>query len=148
MQGKLDKHAHASEVGGPHDVPECSMDYCHLRKASSPTSVTVLLCKDRNSKIPMANVVTRKGRGQESAVEQAVTNIRRLGHGPILIKTDGEPALVDLRRAVTAALGTQAVPERPSPYEPQSNGAIEAGSKQFKGQRRTLCLALEDRIGG
>ena len=95
----------------------------------------------------MANVVTAKGRGQEFAVERAVMNIRRLGHGPILLKTDGEPALVDLRRAVASALGTQAIPERPVAYEPQSNGSIESGVKQFKGQLRTLLFALEDRIG-
>ena len=113
VKGKLDKLPHTSEVGGPHDVPEFAMDYCSLRKASSPASVTVLLSKDRNSRILMANVVTRKGRTQDHAVEQAVANIQRLGHGKRLLKTDGEPALVDLRRAVSAKLGDSGDPRAP-----------------------------------
>ena len=62
------------------------MDYCTVRKSNSPSSVTVLLCKDRNSKIPMANGVMCKGRSYEHTVDQAVANIRRLGHhGKILL---------------------------------------------------------------
>ena len=123
------------------------MDYCTVRKTSSPSSLTVLLTKDRGSKVPMANGVLCKGRSHEDTVHQAASNVKRLGHShKILVKTDGEPALLDLRRAVMSKLGIQAAPENSEPYAPQSNGAIECGVKQFKGMLRTLNLALEDRI--
>ena len=96
----------------------------------------------------MANAVFCKGRGHPEAVDQAAANVHRLGHKTkIWLKTDGEPALMDLRRGVAEKLGIQSVPEQPPAYEPQSNGAIECGVRQFKGLLRTLCLALEDRIG-
>ena len=62
-------------------------------------------------------------------MSQAVANIQRLGHSKILIKSDNEPALLELRRAVVERLGIQAVPESSAPYGPQSNGAIESGVK-------------------
>ena len=62
-------------------------------------SLTVLVTKDRGSKAIIANVVGCKGRAFEDAVEQAVMNIRRFGHlGKVLLKTDNEPALGDLRK--------------------------------------------------
>ena len=54
---------------------------------------------------------------------------------------------MDVRMGVAGKLGIQSVPEQPPAYEPQSNGAIECGVRQFKGLLRTLCLALEERIG-
>ena len=86
--------------------------------------------------------------GHAEAVDQAAANVRRLGHHEkLLIKTDGEPALVDLRRGVSSKLGVQSVPERTPVGEPQSNGSVECGVRQFKGLLRTLLLALEARIG-
>eukprot|EP00969_Alexandrium_andersonii_P180807 7990235-Alexandrium_andersonii.AAC.1 len=62
----------------------------------------------------MAHPVLCKGRLRDDAVAQAATSIRRLGHHHrVLLKTDNEPALVDLRRAVAERLGVQAVQEPP-----------------------------------
>eukprot|EP00969_Alexandrium_andersonii_P236383 10435930-Alexandrium_andersonii.AAC.1 len=76
------------------------MDYCFLAKDGSETSLTVLVIKDRDSRAILAHPVLRKGRLREDTVDQAVASIRRLGHHQrALLKTDNEPALVDLRRA-------------------------------------------------
>ena len=49
-----------------------------------------------------------KGRVHAESVDQAAANVHRLGHKQkLLLKTDGEPALVDLRRGVSAKLGLQ-----------------------------------------
>eukprot|EP00969_Alexandrium_andersonii_P136445 6037000-Alexandrium_andersonii.AAC.1 len=64
-------------------------------------------------------------------VDQAAESIRRLGHrGRVLLKTDNEPALIDLRRGVADVLGAtgvdsnlQVVLESPPAYEPQANGS-------------------------
>ena len=74
----------------------------------------------------MAHPVLCKGRGQEGTIAQAVESIRRLGHRTkLLLKTDTEPALVDLRCGIAEALGMQVVEESPPAYEPQSNGSVE-----------------------
>eukprot|EP00969_Alexandrium_andersonii_P291868 12899498-Alexandrium_andersonii.AAC.1 len=64
------------------------------------------------------------------------------------LKTDNEPALVDLRRAVAEQLGVQTVLESPPAHEPQANSAIENAVRQLKGLIRTLMLALQERIQG
>ena len=67
----------------------------------------------RNSRIPMASAVMCKGRGHAEADDPAAANVHRLGRKQkLLLKTDGEPALVDLRRGVAAKLGLQTVPEK------------------------------------
>eukprot|EP00969_Alexandrium_andersonii_P270934 11975078-Alexandrium_andersonii.AAC.1 len=69
----------------------------------------------------------------DDTVDQAVASIRRLGHHHrVLLKTDDEPALLDLRRAVAERLGAQAAQESPPAYEPQSNGSVENAVRQLK----------------
>eukprot|EP00969_Alexandrium_andersonii_P211091 9323434-Alexandrium_andersonii.AAC.1 len=66
-------------------------------------------------------------------MDQAVANARRLRHHRrVLLKTDSEPAFVDLRRAVAERLGAQTVPEPPPAYELQSNDSVENVVRQLK----------------
>ena len=84
---------------GKWGVPEVAMDYCFVSKDEGSKSLTVLVTKDRGSKAIIANAVLCKGRAFEDTVEQAALNIRRFGHlGKVLLKTDNEHALVDLRK--------------------------------------------------
>ena len=70
--------------------------------------MTVLVTKDRESKAIIANPVLCKGRAFEDTVDQAVSNANRFGHlGKVLLKTDSEAALVDLRVGVAEKLGQQ-----------------------------------------
>ena len=120
------------------------MDYCFLSKEQGSKVQTVLVTKDRESRAIVPNVVLCKGRAFEDTVDQAVTNGRRFGHlGRVLLKTDNEPALTDLRNGVAEKLGMQAVPESPPAHEPESNGMVENGAKQVNGMIRTLMLALD-----
>eukprot|EP00969_Alexandrium_andersonii_P336688 14882574-Alexandrium_andersonii.AAC.1 len=76
------------------------MDDRFLAEDGSDTSATARVTKDRDSRAILACPVLRKGRLRGDTVDQAVASIRRLGHhrrGPL--KTDHEPALVELRRA-------------------------------------------------
>ena len=92
---------HRTETWAPwaDGVPEVAMDYCFLSKEEGSRPLTVLVTKDRGSKAIIANPVLCKGRVFEDTVEQAALNIRRFGHlGKVLLKTDNEHALVDLRK--------------------------------------------------
>eukprot|EP00969_Alexandrium_andersonii_P120349 5320456-Alexandrium_andersonii.AAC.1 len=82
------------------------MDYCFLYKDTSRGSLTVLVLKDRDSRAIIAHPVLRKGRLHSDTVEQAAESIRRLGHrGRVLLNTDNELALIDLKQGVADALG-------------------------------------------
>eukprot|EP00969_Alexandrium_andersonii_P209242 9240484-Alexandrium_andersonii.AAC.1 len=78
-----------------------------------------------------------------------MSSIHRLGHRrKVLLKTNNEPALVDLRAGVAEKLGLQAVMEAPPAHEPQSNGSVENAVEELKGLVCALMLALQARIQG
>ena len=66
----------------------------------------------------------------------------------MLIRTDGEPALLALRNAITAVLPDGATPISTPVGESVSNGGIEGAVKIVKGVLRVHLLALERKIGG
>eukprot|EP00969_Alexandrium_andersonii_P115691 5115905-Alexandrium_andersonii.AAC.1 len=81
------------------------MDYCFLAADTSDKTLTVSAVKDRDSRAILARPVLRKGRLRDDTVDQAVASIRRLGRRlRALLKTENEPALLDLRRAVAERL--------------------------------------------
>eukprot|EP00969_Alexandrium_andersonii_P187195 8270871-Alexandrium_andersonii.AAC.1 len=62
-----------------------------------------------------------------------MVSIRWLGHRRrVLLKTDNQLALVDLRRAVAERLGVQAVLGSPLAYEQQSYSSIENAARQLE----------------
>eukprot|EP00969_Alexandrium_andersonii_P149000 6588746-Alexandrium_andersonii.AAC.1 len=124
---------HSSVLPGTRSAPEVAMDYCFFTKDASETSLTVLVLKDRDSQAILAHPVLRKGCLHEDTVDQAVSSIHRLGHlYKVLLKTDDEPALVDLRAGVAEKLGLRRVTEAPPAREPQPNGSVENAVKQLK----------------
>eukprot|EP00969_Alexandrium_andersonii_P028461 1242480-Alexandrium_andersonii.AAC.1 len=84
------------------------MGYCFLAKDGSEEALPVLVIKGRDSRASLAHPALCKGRLRDDAVGQAASSIRRLGHRQsLLLKTDNEPALVDLRRAFAERLGVR-----------------------------------------
>ena len=72
-----------------------------------------------------------------------------LGHSKIVIRSDNEPALVQVfEQSVTGlkAHGVDAAREGSVPYDPQTNGAADNAVKLIKGQSRALLLGLERQI--
>eukprot|EP00974_Lingulodinium_polyedra_P083072 8045278-Lingulodinium_polyedra.AAC.1 len=64
-----------------------------------------------------------KGASTEEAVERALQGIHDLGHrGPLVVKTDNEPALISLREELLAQLPEGALPQEPPARESESNG--------------------------
>jgi hypothetical protein len=79
-------------------VPEVGMDYCFIRRAIETETATALVVKDRISRAIRAHVLGFKGTCLEEASTIAAGAISQFGHkGAISLKTDNEPALVDLR---------------------------------------------------
>ena len=90
---------------------------------------------------------------EDFIVKRSVAFIRECGHemSKITLKTDQEPAILDLVENVTrfrAALGAEGtVPENSPTYSHQANGVIERGVQTVEGIIRTLRSALEERMG-
>ena len=82
-------------------VPEVHLDYCFPRDSIGGDYVAVLVARDRETKMTLAHVVPGKGADQEWVAEQLCRDLVKLGHhGDLVLKSDQEPALVDLLREV------------------------------------------------
>jgi len=149
VKGRAPNPAHKRVERESDAIPEIGMDYAFVSKKDDKKQLTILVTKDRDTRVIMANVVLQKGAGLEETVTQAVENIERLGNkGRVAIKVDNEPALLDLREHVMSRIPNAAVPIKPPKGESQSNGMIEAGVKIVKGMLRVHLLALERKLEG
>ena len=105
-----------------------AFDYAFLSREGDERPLTILVTKDRDSRIIMGNVVLHKGRGEEDSIVQRAEKVKRLGHhGKVLIKTDNEPALISLRDGR----------RRPFPRVPQSKNR-PAGLLEWPASRSCL----------
>ena len=102
----------------------------------------MIVMKDRDTKALFADVVELKGRGLAGTVERVVDNIRRRGHRKLIIKTDQEPALLDLVNWIIDLRDEATIPDNSPVVESRSNGVIDRGVTIVKEQVRTLRLAL------
>ncbi len=149
VQGRRDAPPHHRTKRGAGEVPEVAFDYAYIRRDDEDETATLLVMRDRDSKALRAWVLERKGIDLASTVDRAVAGVRELGYrGRVLIRCDGEPALVALRNAITAALPDGATPLATPVGESASNGGIEGAVKILKGLLRVHLAALERRIGG
>ena len=90
-----------------------------------------------------AHAVPAKGLdGDGYIIEQLKQDILWLGHSKVVIRSDNEPALLQVVASTLVALKmagvTSAVDEGSVPYDPQTNGAAENAVKLFKGSLRAI----------
>merc|ERR1712127_212290 len=100
----------------------------------------VLVAHCGSTKSMFAHAVPRKGADADGyIVEQLMLDILWLGHARVVVRSDNEPALLQVIDRVMAALkmkGVSAASEGSVPYDPQSNGAAESTVKLLKGSAR------------
>ena len=93
-------------------------------------ALCVLVAHCGSSKSMFAHAVPRKGADPDGyIVEQLMLDIIWLGHARVVIRSDNEPALLQVVEKVITALkakGVHAASEGSVPYDPQSNGAAES----------------------
>ena len=81
-----------------------------LRNGPNEACAPTLVAKDRRTKLLMSHVVPCKGADQAWVVVQTLRDLERLGHyGDIVLRSDGEPALVDLMKKLQRAEATGAL---------------------------------------
>ena len=132
---------------------------------------TILVAREKSTKMNLATVVPMKGASVEYPVRRTLTFLKEIGleGADIVLKSDQEPALKDLlntvaaRRSATSKIercdedeqsgdkSAQAVGRTVHESSPvgssQSNGLIERAIQDVEGQVRTLKLAFESHLG-
>ena len=94
----------------------------------------------------MAHLVKFKGLGDETIVKRVTGSVDELGDRKVVIKTDGEPALVAAQEAIAANHVHETLVENPLAYDPQANSSAERAVAEVKARLRAIQISLETRI--
>ena len=88
--------------------------------------------RDRWTKAIFSFLVQCKGTGDGSIVAKFAQWIDALGYRKVVLKTDGEPALVAAQEAVAKTRAHETLCQNPPGYDPQANGVAERAASEVK----------------
>ena len=119
----------------------------HARSAGSK-SATILVSKDRATRMVSAHVVSLKGAVIDWVIQQCARDLERLGHcGQITLKSDQETAIVDVLTEIANLRGSRrTLLERLPIADSQANGFIERGNRSVEEMTRVILSDLSSRV--
>ena len=109
VAGVANDHPHRTrpaDVREPLAVPEVHWDYFFPRDADGDHYAVVLVGRDQETRMTVAHVVPMKGADMEWVTEQVARDLLRFGiHGDVILKSDQEPAIVDVLKEIAKLRG-------------------------------------------
>ena len=112
------------------------------------TKDTVLVSEDLAIGGIRAHLVSAKGNGDPWIAGKIKDDIEEFGYGgaPVRVKSDQEPAIVDVQRAVVAKRGNApTIPANIPVGDSQSNGRVENAIQKVRNMVKTIISSLESR---
>ena len=160
IMGRGKERGHFKAERDQDAVAEIHIDYCfpcgagvkprNLREKASEAAgnMTVMVLRDRDTRMTAAAVVPRKGTTGDFAAKRAAAFCTEIGYSgvSIIMKSDQEPAM----KAVVEEVARWRAPAKTiieqSPVgSSQSNGIIERAIQSYEGLLRTLKSGLESK---
>ena len=126
-------------------IPTVSLDY-NEPDAEGELKVRTIVGKDESTGNILHHKVMCKGIGDEWAIKKITKDLEELGRRDVVLKTDGEPAIVNVQTKVQASRDGRTIPRNPPIYDPKANGPCEKAVQDATAHARTLKLALEARL--
>ena len=124
------------------------MDYCFMTPVEDAEGdqEPVLVMYDSRTKATWCMMADHKG-ALPWIVKWCVAKLEEAGYNgkDITIKTDGEPALMDLKRAIMASRVGITTPIESPVRQSKSNGAMERAIRTWQGYLRTIKKYFEDK---
>ena len=130
-----------------------SMDYFFMSQEDEKASANpIMVMVDERTGEKYARAVGHKGMGKDQDMEWLIKDmsneLKVWGHsggtaGNIILKSDGEPAVIAVRDALAKYHGGIVVQEGPAVGESQSNGRVEEAEKTVREFARVLKEQIE-----
>ncbi len=153
-KGREDAHYRGANIPDDDDkdgVPVVSMDYNTVEgeKATGghAKKVKTVVVKDEVTGCVFQHRIDCKGTGDEWLMKRLCKDFEELGRRDIVLKTDGEPAMVAVQSRIQGMRPGRTILRNPPAYNPQSNGPCEKAVQDATAHARALRLALESRLG-
>ena len=133
-KGREDAHIR-SKVKEKSKVPIIGIDYKVFgQEIETDDKATALIMRDRDSVSTFGHVCEHKGASDKWAMDRIIDDIDSLGYTEIILRGDGEPALVQVMNEVKRRRHHSTILQNPPAYDPQSNGVAEKAVQEFMEQ--------------
>ena len=143
--------ANAADEEDKGGVPVVGIDYNALDEEmqqvdESAAKLKTMVMKDETTGNVYQHKIEVKGAGDEWLSKKMCRDLEELGRRDMILKSDGEPAIVAIQSKVQSMRPGRTIPRNPPAYNPESNGAIEKAVRDVTGQSRALKIGLEARL--
>lgn len=152
-KGIASPHKSKQEIGGSKRDPLTQLDFMFMKKDGSRAEnlknawATTLCGVDCDTLTPIFTTVPSKKANVKYTAKTIVEFLRRMCHGKVIIRTDGEPSIVDIADRVKTIrkkkYSEDTVLEKTPRYSSQSLGVMGATQRHGQGQMRTVRLSVE-----
>ena len=147
-RSKEDPHDKRSRKKEQDGKPIVAMDYKSFGEdADGDDKLTMIVLKDQVTGCVAAHVCLQKGASDQWTVDRVCDDLDMFGHTEIVLKSDGEPAIMQVQNAVKASRVHPTICQNPPAYDPQANGAAERAVQEVMNQVRAMKIGLQNRIG-
>ena len=149
VRGKGKALEHLKKGERKHGMKELHVDYLFMGGEEDDKLRCIVCAKEPDSKYLLSSVVPLKGASHEFPARRLCAFLRELGmeHHDVMLKSDQEPAILDLLREISKKrLPAKTFLEESPVGASASNGVIERGNQTLAGQIRVLKDALETRL--
>jgi hypothetical protein len=142
VAGRARDHAHR-RTNTESEFPIVSMDYAFLGREDEQMLATMLVMHEQPSGADAAIQVAEKG-ASDYAVAAVMHYLNWWGHAKIIIRTDGEPAIVSLVRKLKEVRPHGTIHETSAKASHASNAHAENTVDRIGGLVRTIRSRLEE----
>ena len=143
--GYAQKHTKKDHSG--ETIPTVSLDYFFLSEEQNARPHLVAI--DRKTGMMMATSLEKKGVGDVTGRKLLTRFLELLGHKEVILKSDGEHAIVKLKKEAgrDATTVTRVICEESPAGDAKANGEAEAAVREIKWRIRAVHLTLEKKLG-
>lgn len=147
-KGVASPHKRQQEIGGSKRDPLTQLDFMLMKKDGLKAEdvknawATTLFGVGCEALTPIFTSVPSKKANMKYTVKTIVWFLRRMCHGKVIIRTDGEPSIADIAERVKAITkkkyNEKSILEKTPRYSSQSLGTVGATQRHGQGQMRTV----------